>query len=70
MPPRAKAIGPGLDEQTEHDFLVYDPGGGDFGVSPPSIDNSVFGVVTPSGDIHFGGDDFDQRLDASSNELK
>merc|ERR1712196_549144 len=60
--PTAAAIAYGLDKQAEKNILVYDLGGGTFGVSLLTIDNGVFEVVATSGDTHLGGEDFDQRL--------
>ena len=60
--PTAAAIMYGLDKKTEHNILVYDPGGGTFDVPLRTIGNGVFGVVADDGDTHVGGEDVDQRV--------
>merc|ERR1712056_9646 len=60
--PTAAAIAYGLDKNNEKTILVYDLGGGTFDVSLLTIDNGVFEVLATSGDTHFGGEDFDQRV--------
>ena len=40
--PTTAAITYGLDKNTENNILVYDLGGGTFGVSPLTFDNGVF----------------------------
>merc|ERR1712147_625289 len=61
--PTAAAIAYGLDKKGgEKNILVFDLGGGTFGVSILTIDNGVFEVVSTNGDTHLGGEDFDQRV--------
>ena len=62
--PTAAGIAYGMDKKIsdEKSMLVYDLGGGTFDVSLITIDNGVFEVVATSGDIHLGGEDFDQKL--------
>merc|ERR1719436_2029174 len=49
-------------KEGEKNVLVFDLGGGTFGVSLLTIDNGVFEVVSTNGDTHLGGEDFDQRV--------
>uniref|UniRef100_A0A9J7XD96 Endoplasmic reticulum chaperone BIP n=1 Tax=Cyprinus carpio carpio TaxID=630221 RepID=A0A9J7XD96_CYPCA len=59
----AAAIAYGLDKSDgEKNILVFDLGGGTFDVSLLTIDNGIFEVVATNGDIHLGGEDFDQRV--------
>ncbi|KAL9269891.1 Luminal-binding protein 5-like protein [Drosera capensis] len=61
--PTAAAIAYGLDKKGgEKNILVFDLGGGTFDVSILTIDNGVFEVLATNGDIHLGGEDFDQRI--------
>ncbi|CAL9734577.1 endoplasmic reticulum chaperone BiP [Monosporozyma servazzii] len=61
--PTAAAIAYGLDkDETEHQIIVYDLGGGTFDVSLLSIENGVFEVQATSGDTHLGGEDFDYKI--------
>merc|ERR1719161_1561322 len=60
--PTAAAIAYGLDKKTEKNILVYDLGGGSLDVSLLAIDNGVFEVVATRGDVHLGGEDFNQRV--------
>lgn len=41
---------------------MYDFGGGTFDVSLLSIDDGVFEVLATAGDMHLGGEDFDNRI--------
>jgi len=61
--PTAAAIAYGLDQKgKEKNIMVYDLGGGTFGVSILTIDNGIFEVIATNGDTHLGGEDFDQRV--------
>ncbi|CCD23891.1 Hsp70 family ATPase KAR2 NDAI_0C02310 [Naumovozyma dairenensis CBS 421] len=61
--PTAAAIAYGLDkDESEHQIIVYDLGGGTFDVSLLSIENGVFEVQATSGDTHLGGEDFDYKI--------
>jgi len=60
--PTAAGIAYGLDRKTEQNVLVYDLGGGTFDVSLLTIDIGYVDVVATSGDMHLGGEDFDNRL--------
>jgi molecular chaperone DnaK len=43
-------------------IAVYDLGGGTFDVSILELGDGVFEVKSTNGDVHLGGDDFDQRI--------
>lgn len=61
--PTAAAIAYGLDKRVkESNVLVYDLGGGTFDVSILTIEDTVFEVISTTGDTHLGGQDFDQRV--------
>jgi len=62
--PTAAAIAFGLDKTTEKEknVLIFDLGGGTFDVSILTIENGLFEVKSTSGDIHLGGEDFDNRM--------
>jgi len=61
--PTAAAIAYGLDKKKkESNILVFDLGGGTFDVSILTIDDTVFEVISTTGDTHLGGEDFDQRV--------
>ena len=42
-------------------IAVYDLGGGTFDISILELGDGVFEVKSTNGDVHLGGDDFDQR---------
>ncbi|EXJ60702.1 hsp70-like protein [Cladophialophora yegresii CBS 114405] len=67
--PTAAAIAYGLDKKTEgeRNVLIFDLGGGTFDVSLLTIEEGIFEVKSTAGDTHLGGEDFDNRLDLSSN---
>ena len=58
--PTAAAIAYGL-KGGESQIIIYNLGGGTFGVSL-SIDDGVFEVLATAGDTHLGGEDFDNRV--------
>ena len=62
--PTAAAIAYGLDEnnQGEKNILIFDLGGGTFDVTVLSMDNNLLEVRSTRGDMHLGGEDFDNRL--------
>ena len=61
--PTAAAMAYGLDKmEGNQTVLVFDLGGGTFDVSILTIDNGVFEVVSTSGDMKLGGDDWDRRI--------
>jgi molecular chaperone DnaK len=43
-------------------IAVYDLGGGTFDVSVLELGDGVFEVKSTNGDVHLGGDDFDQII--------
>lgn len=62
--PTAAAIAYGLDKKTtkEQIILIVDVGGGTADFSLLSMDDGVFQVLSTNGDVHAGGEDFDNRL--------
>ena len=61
--PTAAALAYGLDrEGADETVLVFDLGGGTFDVSVLEIGDGVFEVKATHGDVHLGGDDWDQRI--------
>ncbi|KAJ7032925.1 heat shock protein 70 family [Mycena alexandri] len=62
--PTAAAIAYGLDKRVtgERNVLIFDLGGGTFDVSLLTIEEGIFEVKATAGDIHLGGEDFDNRL--------
>jgi molecular chaperone DnaK len=61
--PTAAALAYGLDKEgADQTILVFDLGGGTFDVSVLEIGDGVFEVKSTSGDVHLGGDDWDQRV--------
>jgi L1 cell adhesion molecule like protein len=63
--PTAAAIAYGLDrinDNREHNVLIFDLGGGTFDVSLLTIDGGIFEVKATAGDTHLGGEDFDNRM--------
>src|SRR5215204_4297414 len=62
--PTAAALAYGLDKEGAADqtILVFDLGGGTFDVSVLEIGEGVFEVKSTHGDVHLGGDDWDQRV--------
>ncbi len=62
--PTAAALAYGLDTKASADetVLVFDLGGGTFDVSVLEIGEGVFEVKATHGDVHLGGDDWDQRV--------
>src|SRR5215218_9396821 len=62
--PTAAALAYGLDKEGSADqtILVFDLGGGTFDVSILEIGEGVFEVKSTHGDVHLGGDDWDQRV--------
>jgi molecular chaperone DnaK len=74
--PTAAALAYGLDRKKEEKVLVFDLGGGTFDVSLLEIGTTedggaVLEVLSTSGDVHLGGDDWDQRVvDHVAEEFK
>jgi molecular chaperone DnaK len=61
--PTAAALAYGLErEGADETVLVFDLGGGTFDVSVLEIGDGVFEVKATHGDVHLGGDDWDQRV--------
>src|SRR3954463_6389672 len=61
--PTAAALAYGLDKEgADQTILVFDLGGGTFDVSVLEIGEGVFEVKSTHGDVHLGGDDWDQRV--------
>jgi L1 cell adhesion molecule like protein len=60
--PTAAAIAYGLEKEGNRNVLIYDFGGGTLDVSILEIEDGVFEVKSTSGDVHLGGEDFDNRL--------
>ncbi len=61
--PTAAALAYGLErEGADETVLVFDLGGGTFDVSVLEIGEGVFEVKSTHGDVHLGGDDWDQRV--------
>jgi molecular chaperone DnaK len=61
--PTAAALAYGLDKEgADQTILVFDLGGGTFDVSVLEIGDGVFEVKSTHGDVHLGGDDWDQRV--------
>jgi L1 cell adhesion molecule like protein len=46
----------------ERSILIFDLGGGTLDVSLLTIDEGVFEVKATAGNMHLGGEDFDNRL--------
>ena len=61
--PTAAALAYGLDKKNqEMKIAVFDLGGGTFDISILELGDGVFEVKSTDGDIHLGGDDFDQKV--------
>lgn len=61
--PTAAALAYGLDKKTSDlKIAVYDLGGGTFDISILELGDGVFEVCSTNGDVHLGGDDFDQVI--------
>lgn len=66
--PTAAAVAYGLDKMDsgnmvqDKNIVVYDVGGGTLDVTLMNIDEGVFEVLATSGDVHFGGEDFDMNM--------
>ena len=70
--PTAAAIAYALDKNIDDkNFLIFDLGGGTFDVTIINIDGNIYEVRASCGDMHLGGDDFDNLLlDYCLKELK
>src|SRR3954452_18093772 len=60
--PTAASLAYSLDKENEQTILVFDLGGGTFDVSLLDIGEGVIEVKATSGDMHLGGDDWDQKI--------
>lgn len=64
--PTAAAMAYGFDHISngcgEKNILIFDLGGGTFDVSLLTIEDGVFEVRATGGDVHLGGEDFDNRM--------
>lgn len=60
--PTAAALAYGLDDKKEMKIAVFDLGGGTFDISVLELGDGVFEVKSTNGDVHLGGDDFDQVI--------
>ncbi|MEO1050640.1 MAG: molecular chaperone DnaK [Bacteroidota bacterium] len=61
--PTAAALAYGLDKKDQDmKIAVYDLGGGTFDISILELGDGVFEVKSTNGDVHLGGDDFDQVI--------
>ena len=61
--PTAAALAYDFDTKKNHQKIaVYDLGGGTLDVTILELLNGLYRVVATSGDVHLGGDDFDQAI--------
>ncbi|MBA3711467.1 MAG: Hsp70 family protein [Pyrinomonadaceae bacterium] len=60
--PTAAALAYGVDQQMDQFLLVYDLGGGTFDVSIIEQHGEIMEVRASHGNVHLGGDDFDERV--------
>ena len=60
--PTAASLAYGLDKKKEEKILIFDLGGGTFDVSVLEVGEGVFEVKASHGDMHLGGDDYDDRI--------
>ncbi len=61
--PTAASLAYGLDKKdVDQKIAVYDLGGGTFDISILELGDGVFEVKSTNGDVHLGGDDFDQAI--------
>ena len=60
--PTAASLAYGLEKKKEEKILVFDLGGGTFDVSILEVGEGVFEVKASHGDMHLGGDDYDDRI--------
>ncbi len=60
--PTAASLAYGLEKKNEEKILVFDLGGGTFDVSILEVGEGVFEVKASHGDMHLGGDDYDDRI--------
>jgi molecular chaperone DnaK len=61
--PTAAALAYGIDKKgRDEKIVVFDCGGGTHDVSVLELGDGVFEVKATDGDVHLGGDDFDQKI--------
>ncbi|MGH9934746.1 MAG: Hsp70 family protein, partial [Blastocatellia bacterium] len=60
--PTAAALAYGIEKQLNQFLMVYDLGGGTFDVSIIEQQGDVLEVRASHGNVHLGGDDFDERV--------
>jgi molecular chaperone DnaK len=61
--PTAAALAYGIDKKDQDEkIVVFDCGGGTHDVSILELGDGVFEVKSTDGDVHLGGDDFDQKI--------
>lgn len=61
--PTAAALAYGMDKKNQDmKIAVFDLGGGTFDISVLELGDGVFEVKSTNGDVHLGGDDFDQVI--------
>ena len=61
--PTAAALAYGLDKKKNNEKIaVFDLGGGTFDISILELSDGVFEVKATNGDVHLGGDNFDERI--------
>lgn len=61
--PTAAALAYGLDKKNKDmKIVVFDLGGGTFDISILELGDGLFDVKATNGDVHLGGDDFDQKI--------
>ncbi len=60
--PTAAALAYGIEQQINQFLMVYDLGGGTFDVSVIEQQGDILEVRASHGNVHLGGDDFDERV--------
>ncbi len=61
--PTAASLAYGLDKKhKDMKIAMFDLGGGTFDISILELGDGIFEVKSTNGDIHLGGDDFDQKI--------
>ncbi|MFA5008997.1 MAG: molecular chaperone DnaK [Candidatus Paceibacterota bacterium] len=60
--PTAAALAYGFGKKEAQKILVYDFGGGTFDVTILDVSPEVVEVLATGGEVHLGGNDFDQRI--------
>lgn len=70
--PTAAALAYGMDKRDrDMKIAVFDLGGGTFDISILELGDGVFEVKSTNGDVHLGGDNFDERvIDWLAEEFK